>query len=98
MMRPGKRKLSPGRGTVIFCIVVQFFIALGLFELYTLTGWFALQPLMLLMLIPALVQAVLLLPKGATPDCQCEEVPQEQPEEKPKTTLELMIEKRRASG
>lgn len=83
MKRPGKRKLSPGRVTVVICIAAQLLIALGLLEMYSLTGWFALQPLMLLMLTPALVQAVLLLPVGNAPDCVEEpELPAQKPETK----------------
>ncbi len=91
MKRKVKRKLSPGRVTVIICITVQLLIALGLAEMYSLTGWFALQPLVLLMLTPALVQAVLLLPLGKTPDCpECvaEAHEEEETEEKPKTKAE----------
>ncbi len=90
MKRPGKRNFSPGRVTVIICIAAQLLIALGLAEMYSLTGWFALQPLMLLMLTPALVQVVLLLPAGKMPDCPtcAEGAPEEMPVEKPKTKAE----------
>ncbi len=86
MKRPGKRKLSAGKLTVLITIAVQFLIAAGIAEIYMLTGWFALQPLTLLVLLPALVQLVLLLPLGKVPDCpECGEEAEEDGEEKPKT-------------
>ena len=90
MKRKDKRKLSPGRGTVIACIAIQCLIAFGLMELFAFSRWIVLQPLMLLMLTPALVQLVLLLPVGKTPECvDCtEDTPEELPEEKPKTKAE----------
>lgn len=96
MKRPGKRKFSAGRIMVIVCIAVQLLIAAGLMELYALTGWFALQPLVLLMVMPALVQVILLLPAGKMPDCpEC--IPEDEdeiPEEKPKTKAERKLRRK----
>lgn len=91
MRRPGRRKLSMDKLAVVACIIAQLLITAGLWEMYNLTRWFALQPLMLLMLTPALVQLILLLPVGKKPDCQecTEEHPEEEVfEEKPKTRAE----------
>ena len=99
MKRPGKRKLSMDKWAVIACILVQVLIAAGLWEMYNLTGWFALLPLVLLMLTPALVQLMLLLPVGKMPDCpECtaEEPEEELSEEKPRTKAEKRARRKAA--
>ena len=93
-----RRRISADKLAVVVCIITQLLVSAALLEMYNLTRWFALQPLALLMLVPALVQAILLLPVGKAPGCQecAEEYPEELPEEKPRTRAEKKARRKAA--